>query len=164
MGWGNVGLSIFGTNIGPTFLIAVCGAGYTTGMVAANFEWMAWVFLFLLGMVFVPFYLTTRISTMPEFLSKRFGPKCYTFMSFYALLSTVVLWIGGTLFAGGSLLSQLLDWNIISCIWLLAILATSFTIAGGLAAVMVTDSVPVDPDDFRSGGVVDRRTLAHWQH
>lgn len=140
MGWSNVGLSIFGTNIGPTFLIATCGAGYTTGMVTANFEWMAWIFLFLLGMVFVPFYLNTKISTMPEFMNKRFGSGCYTFMSFYALLGTVVLWIGGTLFAGGALLSQLLGWKLMSCIWLLAAIAASFTIAGGLVAVMVTDS------------------------
>lgn len=140
MGWANVGLSIFGTNIGPTFLIATCGAGYTTGMVTANFEWMAWVFLFLLGMVFVPFYLHTNISTMPEFLKKRFGQGCYTFMTFYALLGTVVLWIGGTLFAGGALLSQFLGWDLMPCVWLLAGVSASFTIAGGLAAVMVTDS------------------------
>lgn len=140
MGWANVGFSIFGTNIGPTFLIAVCGAGYTTGMVAANYEWMAWIFLLLLGMVFVPFYIQAGISTMPGFLNRRFGRNCYTFMSFYALFSTVVLWIGGTLFAGGALLSQLLGWDPIACIWLLAFLATCFTIAGGLAAVMVTDS------------------------
>ncbi len=140
MGWSNVGLSIFGTNIGPTFLIATCGAGYTTGMVTANFEWMAWVFLFLLGMVFVPFYLHTKISTMPEFMNKRFGRGCYTFMSFYALLGTVVLWIGGTLFAGGALLSQLLRWELMTSVWALAAIAASFTIAGGLAAVMVTDS------------------------
>lgn len=140
MGWSNVGLSIFGTNIGPTFLIATCGAGYTTGMVTANFEWMAWIFLLLLGMTFVPFYLNTKISTMPEFMDKRFGRGCYTFMSFYALLGTVVLWIGGTLFAGGALLAQLMGWELMTCIWLLAIIAASFTIAGGLVAVMVTDS------------------------
>lgn len=140
MGWGNIGFSIFGTNIGPTFLIATCGAGYTTGMVTANFEWMAWVFLFLLGMVFVPFYLNTKISTMPEFLKRRFGGKCYTFMSVYSLFGTVVLWIGGTLYAGGALLSQLLGWDIMTSIWILAALATVFTVAGGLRAVMVTDS------------------------
>jgi SSS family solute:Na+ symporter len=140
MGWANVGLSIFGTNIGPTFLIATCGAGYTTGMVTANFEWMAWVFLFLLGTAFVPFYLHTKISTMPEFLRKRFGQGCYTFMTFYSLLGIVVLWIGGTLFAGGALLSQFLGWDLMSCVWLLAGVSASFTIAGGLAAVMVTDS------------------------
>ncbi|MEX0331823.1 MAG: sodium/solute symporter [Puniceicoccaceae bacterium] len=140
MKWGNIGFSIFGTNIGPTFLIATCGAGYTTGMVTANFEWMAWVFLLLLGMVFVPFYLSTRISTMPEFLKRRFGNRCYSFMSFYSLFGTVVLWIGGTLYAGGALLGQLMGWDITFCIILLAAIAASFTIAGGLAAVMVTDS------------------------
>lgn len=140
MGWGNIGFSIFGTNIGPTFLIATCGAGYTTGMVTANFEWMAWVFLFLLGMVFVPFYLNTQISTMPEFVNKRYGKSCYTFMSVYSLFGTVVLWIGGTLYAGGALLAQLLGWEISSSIWILAVLATVFTVTGGLRAVMVTDS------------------------
>lgn len=140
MGWPNVGLSIFGTNIGPTFLIATCGAGYTTGMVTANFEWMAWVFLFLLGMVFLPFYLSTKISTTPEFMKKRFSDGCYTFMSFYALLGIVVLWIGGTLFAGGAVLGQLLGWDLMTSIWVLAIISTSFTVAGGLVAVMVTDS------------------------
>jgi len=140
MGWPNVGLSIFGTNIGPTFLIATCGAGYTTGMVTANFEWLAWVFLFLLGMVFLPFYLNTKISTTPEFMKKRFSNGCYTFMSWYALLGIVVLWIGGTLFAGGALLGQLLGWDLMPSVWALAIIATSFTVAGGLVAVMVTDS------------------------
>lgn len=140
MGWANVGLSIFGTNIGPTFLIATCGAGYTSGMVTANYEWMAWIFLFLLGTAFVPFYLHTKISTMPEFMQKRFGLGCYTFMTFYSLLGTVVLWIGGTLFAGGALLSQFLGWDLMLCVWLLAAVSASFTIAGGLVAVMVTDS------------------------
>ncbi|MBP8303548.1 MAG: sodium/solute symporter [Phycisphaerae bacterium] len=140
MGWFNVGLSIFGTNIGPTFLVATFGAGYTAGMVNANFEWMAWVFLMLLGMAFVPFYMHTRISTMPEFLHKRFGRGCYTFYSFYSLFGTVVLWIGGTLFAGGDILGQLLGWDLMTSVWVLAAVATSFTVAGGLVAVMVTDS------------------------
>ncbi|MCE5185939.1 MAG: sodium/solute symporter [Planctomycetaceae bacterium] len=140
MDWGNVGLSIFGTNIGPTFLIATCGAGYTTGMVTANFEWMAWVFLLLLGMVFVPYYLNTKIATMPEFMLKRFGQGCYTFMAFYSLLGTVILWVGGTLFAGGALLSQLIGWDLMTAIWVQAVVAASFTITGGLVAVMVTDS------------------------
>ncbi|MDH7598911.1 MAG: sodium/solute symporter [Sedimentisphaerales bacterium] len=140
MGWFNVGLSIFGTNIGPTFLIATFGAGYTTGMVNANYEWMAWVFLMLLGMAFVPFYMLTGISTMPEFLRRRFGPSCYSFYAIYSLFGTVVLWIGGTLFAGADILVQLLGWDFMTCVWLLAIVAASFTVAGGLMAVMVTDS------------------------
>ncbi|MCP5537533.1 MAG: sodium/solute symporter [Akkermansiaceae bacterium] len=140
LGWGNVGLSIFGTNVGPAFLIASCGAGYTTGMATANYEWMAFVFLFFLGMFFVPYYLHTKVSTMPEFMRKRFGNRCYSFMSWYALFSTVVMWLGGTLFAGGALFSQLTGLELYTSIALLALIAASFTVAGGLAAVVWTDS------------------------
>ena len=140
LSWPNVGLSIFGTNIGPTFLIATCGAGYTTGTVTANFEWMAALFLFLLGIVFVPYYMNTRISTIPEFMLNRYGRRCYGFMSWYALLSTVVLWLGGTLFAGGALLAQIMHWPLLTSVLVLAVIATSFTMAGGLVAVVVTDS------------------------
>ena len=140
LGWGNVGLSIFGTNIGPAFLIATCGAGYTGGMATANYEWMAFVFLFFLGMFFVPYYMHTRISTMPGFMRKRFGNRCYSFMSWYALFSTVVMWLGGTLYAGGALFSQLTGLDLYTSIIVLALIAASFTIAGGLAAVVWTDS------------------------
>ncbi|MHC4196233.1 MAG: hypothetical protein ACYSQZ_09930 [Planctomycetota bacterium] len=37
LGWPNVGLSIFGTNVSPTMMIASCGIAYSSGMVAANF-------------------------------------------------------------------------------------------------------------------------------
>ena len=53
-GWFNVGLSIFGTNVSPSFLIASASAAYSTGIVTANFEWLAWLFLMLLAMVFTP--------------------------------------------------------------------------------------------------------------
>ena len=36
-------------------------------------------------------------------MGKRFGPKCYAFMSFYARFTIIVMWLGGTLFAGGAL-------------------------------------------------------------
>jgi SSS family solute:Na+ symporter len=138
--WSNVGLSIFGTNIGPTFLIATAGAGYTTGIVTANYEWLAFIFLMILAMVFIPYYLHTNVSTMPEFMKKRFGDDCYTFMSWFVLFSTVVMWIGGTLFAGGALLGQIMQWSLFKSVCVLAVVAASFTVAGGLAAVVITDS------------------------
>jgi len=138
--WPNVGLSIFGTNIGPTFLIASAGAGYTTGIVTANYEWFAFIFLMILAMVFIPYYLYTNVSTMPEFMKKRFGEDCYTFMSWFALFSTIVMWLGGTLFAGGALLGQIMQWSLLKSVCVLAVVSASFTVAGGLAAVVVTDS------------------------
>lgn len=139
LGWGNVGLSIFATNVSPAALIAACGAGYTTGMVTANYEWMAFVFLFFLGMFFIPYYMHAKVSTMPGFMRARFGKRCHSFMSWYALFSTVVMWLGGTLFAGGALFSQLTGMDLYTSIAVLAFIAASFTVAGGLAAVVWTD-------------------------
>lgn len=138
--WPNVGLSIFGTNISPSFMIAGCGVAYTTGMVTGNFEWLAWIFLFLLAMIFIPHYINTKISTMPEFMATRYGMRCRNFLSWYTLINTMILWLGGTLYAGGLLLSQILGWPLWLSVVALTAIATSFTVAGGLAAVVVTDS------------------------
>ena len=137
--WGNIGLSIFGTNVAPSMLIASCAIAYTDGMVASSFEWLAWPFLMLLAMVFLPHYLSTRISTMPQFLERRYGEGCRRFLSYYAVFTTCIS-LGTTLFAGGILLAQIMNWPVLMCMLLLTLLATSFTIVGGLEAVTVTDS------------------------
>ena len=139
-GWFNVGLSIFGTNVSPSFLIASAGAAYSTGIVTANFEWLAWIFLMLLAMVFTPHYLNLQIGTMPQLIRRRFGTAPAEFLSWYALLSTVVLWLGGTLYAGGTLLSQITDWPLWASVLSLVTVATFLTVAGGLAVVIVTDT------------------------
>ena len=138
--WPKIGLSIFGTDINPSSLIAGCSIGYTTGIVAGNFDWLAWIFLLLLGMVFIPHYLRTRISTMPEFLKQRFGASCYTFLSWFNLVTIIVIFLGGTFFAGGLLLKQLIGWPLWASVLMLAALATSFTAVGGLAAVVRTET------------------------
>ena len=138
--WYNVGLSIFGTNIGPSFLIASCSIAYTSGMVGANFEWLAWWFLMLLGMLFIPHYLRTRIDTMPQFMLRRFGTPVYNFLSWYALFTTVILWLGGTLYAGGVLFSQIMAWPLWASVIFLALISVVITAAGGLVAVVITDS------------------------
>jgi solute:Na+ symporter, SSS family len=140
LGWFNVGLSIFGTNINPSFLIASCGAGYAVGMVSANFEWLAWWFLLLLAMVFVPHYLDSRISTMPQFVRRRFGNAAHEFLAWYSVVTTIVIWLGTALYAGGVLLGQIMNWPLWVSVVFLTLISASFTVAGGLAAVAVTDS------------------------
>lgn len=138
--WFNVGLSIFGTNVSPSMMISTCGVAYASGMVAGNVEWLAWIFLMLLAMIFVPNYLNTNVCTMPEFMDRRYGKSCRNFLSWYVLFTTLVVWLGANLYAGGLLLGQILNWPLwISVIFLMAI-AASFTIFGGLKAVVITDS------------------------
>ena len=139
-GWFNIGSSIFATNIGPSFLVASAAAAYAAGMAAANFEWLACIFLFLLAIVFAPHYLRMRISTMPEFIRRRFGTQTSDFLACYGLFGIIVAWVGADMFVGSKVLSQMLgvaDWK---CLLILATIFTSFTVSGGFAAVMVTDT------------------------
>jgi len=69
--WWQIGFSLFSANAGPMMLVGFASIGFTQGVVGSNFEWLAWIFLLLLAMVFVPHYLATKISTMPQFLLLR---------------------------------------------------------------------------------------------
>ena len=139
-GWKVVGLSIFGTNVNPSFLISSCSVAYMSGFAAANFEWLAWLLMMLLAMLFVPYYMKTRVSTMPEFIDRRFGRGPHRFLSYYALFTTIVSWLGLVLYTGGLLFSQIMGWPLWLSLTVLMAIATSFTIIGGLSAVMITDA------------------------
>jgi SSS family solute:Na+ symporter len=139
-GWRVVGLSIFGTNVNPSFLISSCSVAYVSGFAAANFEWLAWWLMMLLAMLFVPYYVKTRVSTTPEFILRRFGRGAHAFLSYYALFTTIVSWLGLVLYTGGLLFSQIMGWPLWLSLVVLMAIATSFTIIGGLAAVMITDA------------------------
>lgn len=138
--WGNIGLSIFGTNVSPSMLIASCGVAYSSGLVAANFEWLAWGFLLLLAMIFIPHYLNTRITTMPEFLQTRYCGGCRSVMTWLYLVQASFLVVGGSLYVGSLILTQLTGWDIWSCIIGLALICAFLTVVGGLTAVVYTDS------------------------
>src|SRR5688500_12588780 len=73
LGWVVVGASIFASNIGSEHLVGLAGSGATSGVALAHYELHAWCLL-VLGWVLVPFYIRSRVYTMPEFLERRFSP------------------------------------------------------------------------------------------
>jgi SSS family solute:Na+ symporter len=136
--WWQIGFSIFGANAGPMMLIGFASIGFTHGIVASNFELLAWVFLMLLAMVFLPYYLKTKITTIPQFLLIRFGKRSYNFLIVYSLISILVVWLGSALYAGGLLISGIFGISLFTAIAVIAVIATSFTAIGGLKAVVRT--------------------------
>lgn len=79
---------------------------------------------------------------MPEYLRKRLGGKrIRMYCSFFALIGYIFFNISGEIYAGAIFLQRILDWNIYWCV--LAILAVTalFTVVGGLAAVIYTDTL-----------------------
>ena len=88
LGWFVVGASIFASNIGSEHLVGLAGAGATSGVALAHYELHAWCLL-VLGWVLVPFYIRSRVYTMPEFLERRFSPASRWVLSLVSLVAYV---------------------------------------------------------------------------
>jgi len=138
--WPVIGFSIFSSNISAEHLVGLAGAGYMFGLLHGNYEWMASGSLMLLALVFAPYYLTTRITTMPEFLERRYSSRCRDFLAWLNVISTIFIRLGVGLYAGGLVINVFLGWPIFVCILILSLAAASYTIVGGLAAVAITDT------------------------
>ncbi|MGJ7032235.1 SLC5 family protein [Niabella hirudinis] len=135
LNWYNIGLNMWGTNVGPSMLLAFASIGYATGIVAGNFEWYAFVFLMLLAMVFAPRYLASNVTTMPEFMGQRYGEGTRNILAWYALIKMLISWLSLGLFAGGFLVRQILGIPMWQSVIVLVLFASLFAMAGGLRAI-----------------------------
>ena len=147
LGWFVVGASIFASNIGSEHLVGLAGSGATDGVAMAHYELHAWCLL-VLGWVMVPFYMRSKVFTMPEFLEKRFSPAARTVLSAISLVAYVLTKIAVGIFAGGIVFSVLMpdiEFLGMDSFWIGSILVIVFTglytILGGLRAVAYTEAL-----------------------
>lgn len=139
LGWFAIGLTMWGTNVGPSMLIANASSGYESGIVAGNFSWYAFPFILLLAFVFAPRYLGANVSTLPEYMGKRFGQTSRLYIAWYTIVTIIISWLGLTLFSGGIFMAQILDMPLWLCIVILVMVSAAFAIAGGLKAIAYTN-------------------------
>uniref|UniRef100_M3XU98 Solute carrier family 5 member 1 n=1 Tax=Mustela putorius furo TaxID=9669 RepID=M3XU98_MUSPF len=70
--WPTKGASLFASNIGSGHFLGT-GIGAASGIAPGAFEWNTLFLLCVLGWVFSPIYIKAEVTTMPEYLRKRFG-------------------------------------------------------------------------------------------
>ncbi|WP_185234777.1 sodium:solute symporter [Teredinibacter franksiae] len=142
--WLTIGASIFASNIGSEHLVGLSGAGASSGMALAHWELQSYIIL-LLGWVFVPFYWSSGVYTMPEFLERRFSSRSRTFLAAISIVSYVLTKVAVTVYAGALVLQTLLGidtlWGI-PFFWVAAVamvvVTGIYTVLGGMKAIMWT--------------------------
>jgi SSS family solute:Na+ symporter len=139
--WPMIGAALFTANISTIHLVGLAADGYRIGLVVGNFEWMASFTLIILGLVFAPFYFRSKIGTLPEYLEKRYGPTARTIMAFIAIIGALLIHIGISLYAGAKVFEHFFGINMYISITVIAIITATYTIIGGLKAVVVTDTI-----------------------
>ncbi len=142
LGWFPVGVSLFASNVSSTTLIGLAGAAYTWGIAVAGYEWMAAPVLVVFAALLLPLYLEGRITTVPEFLERRFDRRCRLYFSALTLVTNIVVDTAGSLFAGAMVIRTFFPGvGLLPAAFGLALFAGAYTAAGGLAAVVYTDVV-----------------------
>ena len=150
LGWFVVGASIFASNIGSEHLVGLAGSGATSGVALAHYELHAWCLL-VLGWVLIPFYVRSKVFTMPEFLEKRFSPTARWVLSIISLVAYVLTKMAVGIFAGGVVFGTLLpEVNLqiggmtLDSFWIgsvaVILITGMYTILGGMRAVAYTEA------------------------
>lgn len=138
VGWIAVGLSIFATNISSEHFIGLAGSGSIRGLVVGQFELMAIFILILLGWFLAPIYIKSGVTTMPEFLEKRFDKRSRQFFSVLSIIMYLFTKITVTIFAGGILFYKIFGLNIYTSAIILILITGLYTVIGGANAVIRT--------------------------
>ena len=133
---------LIASNISSTTFVGLAGEAYNTGIAVFNYEWMASVVLAFYAIFLLPFVLRSQVFTMPEYLYKRYDNRARLYFSGLTLFLNIVVDTAGSLYAGALIVKMVFPefpiWGIIAA---LAAIASIYTIAGGLIAVMVTDAI-----------------------
>lgn len=127
--------------------MGLAGSGATDGVAMVNYQLHAWCLL-VLGWVLAPFYMRSKIYTMPEFLEKRFSASSRWVLSIISLFAYVLTKIAVGIFAGGIVFGVLLpevNFMGMNSFWvgsiLMIVLTGIYTVLGGMKAVAITEAI-----------------------
>ncbi len=143
MTWPVIGLSMLAMCVSSSSLVGWAGDAYSTGISVFNYGISgAVVVLVFFLWFFLPFYLRSGVYTMPEFLEGRYDARCRWYFSFITVVGYTFLDSAVPLYAGARMMQAVfpnmpLEWLIAG----LALVAASYTIIGGLSAVVWVDLV-----------------------
>ncbi len=142
MTWPIVGIALFAANISSSTLVGLAGDAFQTNVHVYNYEWFAVVVLIFFSIFFLPFYLRSKVYTMPEFLERRYDSRSRYYFSFITIIGNIIIDTAAGLYVGNLILKiifpELDTWVIIV---ILAFAAAAYTIPGGLNSVIQTEVI-----------------------
>ena len=139
--WWIIGTAFVSTSVSSEQIVGTIGAAYDKGMAIANWEWWSFPVYTLLILIFIPLYLKNRITTVPEILTRRYGPICGNAYSWSMLIGYVIVFLVPVLHGGSLTFSSLTGFNYYAVLWIMLILVAVYTVKGGLLSVMWTDAL-----------------------
>lgn len=141
--WWIIGGSMIAANISTHHFIGMSGRGYEIGLAIASFEWIAAIALVLYGKFFLPYYLKSKITTMPEFLERRFNDKVRIVYAIISLVGYIVIELAVVLYTGSLAIREVFGLPLVWGLIILCVVGGGYAIYGGFKAIAYTDVIQV---------------------
>ena len=139
------------TNISTEHLIGMNGSSYKNGFIIIAWEVTSALALVAAAIYFVPKYLKMGLTTIPQYLEKRFDSTTRTLVALFLMISFVVTLLPIVLYTGAINLesifniSEVLEVSQEEGLWItvigIGIIGSIYAIFGGLKAVAVSDTI-----------------------
>lgn len=137
--WWAAGMSLVVSDIGAKDMVGLAGDAYRYGIVMMNFDFIGCTMpLLIAAFLFIPLFWGSGISTIPEFLGRRYNMAVRTF---FAVVWTLFMigTIATILVSAAAMFEGLLGWTFWFSVGMTSILVGLFTYSGGLRAVVFTE-------------------------
>jgi solute:Na+ symporter, SSS family len=138
--WWVVGLTMVAAGISAEQMLGEVGYGMDVGLVVSNWDLAVFPALALMVLIFLPVYLRGGITTIPEYLEKRYNPTTRVLFSGYTLFNNACVTLVMVLALGATALKYFLGLNPLWGVVLLALFTGLYTVAGGMSSVAWTDT------------------------
>ena len=136
--WWLIAFSLVATTIGSYSFVKYSKVAYQYGVGSSQTYLNDWFWLPLLLFGWLPIVYFSRITSIPEYFERRFGPKVRAWATALILLY-LVGYVGVNLFTMGKAMNQLLGWPIFWSALGVACVSITYVTAGGQTSVIMTD-------------------------
>ena len=143
--------SLLLTNLSTEQIVGLNGSAYTDGLSVMAWETLAAIAMVVTAVFLLPRYLKGGLTTIPQFLAKRFDVTTKTITSglfltgYVVVLLPVILYSGSVAISGMFNVPELLGVSdstaLVLCIWGIGVIGSIYAVFGGLKAVAVSDSI-----------------------
>ena len=143
--------SLLLTNLSTEQIVGLNGSAYKDGLSVMAWETLAAIAMVVTAVFLLPRYLKEGLTTVPQFLARRFDVATKTITSGLFLTGYVVVLLPVILYSGSVAISGMFDvpsllgvsdnTALICCIWGIGIIGSIYAVFGGLKAVAVSDSI-----------------------
>jgi len=139
--WWMIGFTMVAASISAEQMLGEVGYGFAAGLVVSNWDLGVYPSLLLMVFIFLPLYLSSRVTTIPEYLELRYGKGTRLLFAVYTVFNNAFITLVMVLALGAMALKEFMGIDPVLGVVILIVFTGVYTVAGGMLSVAWTQTL-----------------------